>query len=77
MAVNHVRPLGDLRQVIDDRDRVAADLRGKGPEARTVDDRQVSAPEESDREVPDVELCPGAVRENAVGEQNPQRRISA
>ena len=75
MAVNDVGRLGNVREVIDDGDRVASDLRRKRTETGTVDDGQMAAPQQSQREVPDVQLGAGALRKDAVGEQNTQRRV--
>jgi hypothetical protein len=64
-----------VREVIDDGDRVASDLRRQRTGTGTVDDGLMAAPQEFQREVPDVELGAGAMGKDAIGEQNAQRRV--
>ena len=75
MAVDDVGRLGDVREIVDDGNRVAPDLGGDRAETRAVDHRCVAAPQQPERDVPHVQLRAGSVCQDPVGQQDAQRRV--
>jgi hypothetical protein len=49
---------------------VAPDFLGQRSETGAIDHGQMAAPPQTQRDVPNVQLGSGAMRKNAIGEQN-------
>jgi hypothetical protein len=72
LSVNDIGRIGEERQVVDDWRCRGAQLGRDVAESGAVGDGLVTAPPQSDRQVPDVEFAPASIRKIGIGQEDTQ-----
>lgn len=73
LPVDHIGHRGQVPQVVNDRNGRRSETVGNRAKALAVGDREVPAPHEGQRQIPEIKLRPGWLIQRVVGHQDPER----